>query len=78
MDIETILTYVAYVISIASVLVPALYKVAEITPTNKDDKVVAVFDKILKVAIQVTEALGINSAAKKQEQKAKDKKEKKS
>lgn len=69
MDIETILTYVAYAISIASVLVPALYKIAEITPTNKDNKIVEIIDKVLKVVIDISEAVGVNKLAEKQKTK---------
>lgn len=76
-DIETIAVIIATAITICSMLVPVLYKVAELTNTKVDDNAVTLFEKGLKLAIDISEAVGINKIAKRQEQKKKEKEIKK-
>lgn len=63
-----ILVYYSTIVGGASIVVTGLRKIAEVTPTKKDDELLAKAQKFLDAAIKVGDAIALTPREKRYEQ----------
>lgn len=63
MTLDQIFTYVGMAVTIATVLVAAFDKIAQITPTTKDDELASKLAKGLSVVVAILDKFSIHTTS---------------
>lgn len=63
MDVTAVFSYIGMAVSIATVLVAALDKIAAITPTTKDDQLASTLAKGLSIVVSVLDVFSVHATS---------------
>ena len=68
MNLDQIFTYIGMAVTIASILVAAFDKIAEITPSTKDDELASKLSKGLSFVVGILDKFSVHTTSDKKKQ----------